>query len=304
MKWLFLYKSEQSQYVAHLTEFVEKLGVETIALPLEPKPAVAHAVKLHDALQTISRCIIFDWNNSSFDAIIQYAVGFSSGRGAIIMLCTDAQNEKDAKLCPWYVHKNMCFASFDDLCAAIKTNIDEYMRLDATFTARHRLFKRGIPLTADVAAQYVAKGDIETLALLLQAGIPVDSRDFNGTPLLCIAAREEQVKMVSYLLSMGADIDILSEDRGYSAVMDATQRVNADIVKILLDNGAKLDFISRDGQTVLILAVGANADDICNMLAAHGADMDVKDKMGMSAFEYAQLFKRKNLVELFKKYRL
>ena len=73
-------------------------------------------------------------------------------------------------------------------------------------------------------------------------------------------------------------------------------------VKVLVSHGANLNFISRDGQSVLVLAVGTGNAKVVELLAKYGADPDVKDQMGMSARQYAKLFKKPAMVEAFEKY--
>ncbi|MBQ3650337.1 MAG: ankyrin repeat domain-containing protein [Treponema sp.] len=100
----------------------------------------------------------------------------------------------------------------------------------------------------------------------------------------------------------GADIDAISSDRGYSPVMDAVWRKNFDITKYLISKGADLSFVSSDGQPILVLAVGNGNVDIVKILLENGADPDIKDSMGMSAREYALLFKKKPMIELMEKF--
>ena len=102
------------------------------------------------------------------------------------------------------------------------------------------------------------------------------------------------------IYELGADINASSDDRGYTAVMDAVWRGNEKITKYLISKGADLNTINKEGQTNLILAVGANRESLVQLLAENGADPDVKDMMGMSAYNYAVLFKKEKLVEILK----
>ena len=51
-----------------------------------------------------------------------------------------------------------------------------------------------------------------------------------------------------------------------------------------------------------MLAVGNGNVDIVKILLENGADPDIKDSMGMSAREYALLFKKKPMIELMEKF--
>ena len=166
--------------------------------------------------------------------------------------------------------------------------------------AKRDLLLKGIPFNADCFAQYLAKNKTEICNLFLEAEIDPNSRDDFGTPLLNIAVRNDNEDFVKKLLDAGAEIDAVSDDRGYTAVMDAVWRGNYDITKLLIEKGAELNTISKEGQSNLVLAVGADRVKICEILAKNGADPDIKDQMGMSAYGYATLFKKTEIVEILK----
>ena len=55
---------------------------------------------------------------------------------------------------------------------------------------------------------------------------------------------------------------------------------------------------NNSNQSILVLAVGIGKENICRILAEGGADPDIKDSMGMSAYEYAVLFKNEKIVKV------
>ena len=166
--------------------------------------------------------------------------------------------------------------------------------------AKKELMIRGIPFTADCFGQYLAKNKTEICNLFIEAEIDPNARDDFGTPILNLAVRNDNESFVKKLLDAGAEINSVSEDRGYTPVMDAVWRGNYEITKLLIERGAELNTISKEGQSNLVLAVGADRTKICEILAKNGADPDIKDQMGMSAYGYATLFKKTELVEILK----
>ena len=168
--------------------------------------------------------------------------------------------------------------------------------------SRKKLLDRGIPYTADCFGTYIAKNKPEVVHEFLAAGMSINSRDDLGTPMLNIACRNDNFDFVQMIYELGADINAISEDRGYTAVMDAVWRGNEKITKYLISKGADLNTINKEGQTNLILAVGANRESLVKLLAENGADPDVKDMMGMSAYNYAVLFKKQKLVDILEPY--
>ena len=168
--------------------------------------------------------------------------------------------------------------------------------------AKNKLLDRGIPYTADCFGTYIAKNKPEVVHEFLEAGMSINARDDLGTPMLNIACRNDNFEFVQMIFELGAEINAVSEDRGYTAVMDAVWRGNEKITKYLISKGADLNTINKEGQNNLILAVGANRESLVKLLAENGADPDVKDMMGMSAYNYAVLFKKQKLVEILTPY--
>lgn len=168
--------------------------------------------------------------------------------------------------------------------------------------ARNKLLKRGIPYTPDCFGTYIAKNKPEVVHEFLEAGMSINARDDLGTPMLNIACRNDNFEFVEMIFNLGAELNAVSEDRGYTAVMDAVWRGNEKITKFLISKGADLNTINKEGQNNLILAVGANRESLVRLLAENGADPDVKDQMGMSAYNYAVLFKKQKLVDILKPY--
>ena len=189
-----------------------------------------------------------------------------------------------------------------EMISYIKKQYHIISDVNAKRLAKKKLLNKGIPFTPDCFGTYIAKNKTQICNLFIQGGIDVDSRDENGTPMLNIAVRNDNEAFVSKLIELGADINVVSEDRGYTPVMDAVWRGNLDITKILVNKGAELTTINKEGQTNLVLAVGADKKDIVKILAKHGADPDIKDQMGMSAYGYATLFRKEKIVQILKSY--
>ncbi len=191
------------------------------------------------------------------------------------------------------------FSDLENLYNLLEKNLPKYIALEEKKNALKVLFEKGIPFTPDCFSFQIAKNALDICELFLKAGIDVNDRDSAGTPFLCYAARNGKLDMVQWLLENGADIDAVSQDRGYSAVMDAVWKSNIPMVEMLVSKGANLNFVSRDGQTALILATGSENLQICRILVENGADPSIKDRMGMSSIDYATLFKKEEILNLY-----
>jgi len=180
----------------------------------------------------------------------------------------------------------------------IRNNYAYIMNVAKKHEAEKSLLNKGIPFTVECFADYISKGKFEICRQFITAGMDINSRDNRGTPMLNIAVRTDKEEIVSWMIDNGAEINVISEDRGYSPVMDAVWRGNKEITKFLIEHGADLNTICKEGQSNLVIAVGAGKADIVELLAVNGANPDIKDAMGMSAYDYAVLFKKDDLTRI------
>jgi len=195
-----------------------------------------------------------------------------------------------------------CFSTEQKMAVVLNDDFSSLIRDERRSVSLNKLMCRGIPFTAASFADYIAKDNPDVCSLFLFAGIDVNARDDAGTPMLNVATRNGRQNMVVWLLENGADINAISRDRGYSAIMDAVWKKDEKLTALLVKKGADLSFISKEGLSILVLAVGIGSTAICRILAENGADPDVKDSMGMSAYEYAKLFKKEEIVSILEEF--
>jgi ankyrin repeat protein len=79
--------------------------------------------------------------------------------------------------------------------------------------------------------------------------------------------------------------------------MVASLNGHAEIVKLLAENGAKLDLKSNDGTSALIFASQNGNIEIAKLLLEKGANPDLKDNKGKTALDYAGNSDIKSLLE-------
>ena len=298
MKWLII--TDNDDINIKLKEFIissnKKDKVLTAAFTLE-------ALKANKKnLSDIAACIIYAENETEITAALGAGLstvfGFFASEDIpvltnIKLLYEDTLFGKDIGIgC-----KNE-----DDLINILKKKYNKLSDEASMRLSKKHLLDRGIPYTSDCFGTYIAKNKPEVVHEFLAAGMSINSRDDLGTPMLNIACRNDNFDFVQMIYDLGADINAVSEDRGYTAVMDAVWRGNEKITKYLISKGADLNTINKEGQNNLILAVGANRESLVKLLAENGADPDVKDQMGMSAYNYAVLFKKQKLVDILQPY--
>lgn len=191
------------------------------------------------------------------------------------------------------------FKTSDSLLGRLPGIVEKLRHEEQRNVAFNTLFVHGMPFTPDVFATFIAKNKMPECKLYFEAGMDLNAQTSEGVPMLNIAVRNECTAMVKWLDANGADLNQIAEDRGYTPIMDAVWKNNVELVEYFISRGVRLDAISRDGQSILVLAVGIGNAKICGLLARHGADFNIQDKMGMSALGYAKLFHKTEIVGLF-----
>ena len=116
----------------------------------------------------------------------------------------------------------------------------------------------------------------EIVKLLLDRGADPNRQDHNGWTALLKAAYQGNAKCIEILASHTK----LELDR---ALLVATLMERKDAVKVLLDNGAEVDFRASDGRTPLILAASKGNKEIVELLLHAGADASLTDQSGQTA---------------------
>lgn len=302
MKWLIISNSVEKTEAVH--SFLELCGkgedcVSDFMLNSSSKKLLPILEK-HDHY-----IVLFSLNpkdDMSSDSIIScrnsiiFTAAFCIGRKNKIFGAGDTNILCDAGIPP-----SVCFKNADMLLSLIRDSYNNLKTEQLQKDAHTYLFDCGMPFTPDAFAAYINKNDLDVCEKYITAGMDVNARTSDGTPMLNVAVRAENQECVEWLCKHGAYLNAMSEDRGYTAIMDAVWRGNKDLVQFFVEKGVNMNTVSKEGQTMLVLAVGAGRKDICEILAMHGENPYVPDAMGMSAYAYAKLFKQNEIVAIFEK---
>ena len=125
-----------------------------------------------------------------------------------------------------------------------------------------------------------------------------DKRD-ETTPLF-VASWSGYVPIVKLLLDAGADVNI-PDDYDTTPLIVASEEGHEEIVKLLLDNNADIDHMSRMHKTALMEASCGGFTRIVKLLLDRGADYTKKNKNNKTALDFAILYQKKDVINLFKK---
>lgn len=156
----------------------------------------------------------------------------------------------------------------------------------ASFTA---VDKKGSTVLHIAAESHRCNGDVSTVGLLLGKGIDIDVKDSHGKTPLNRAASSGIDEMVSELLRHGAQIEACNgtgvRPLHFAAKSLRACRLSFPTVQVLLDNGAEVNALDRDGRTALHWAVingqsrdvDLGRDPVIKMLLERGADPNIQD---------------------------
>ena len=137
------------------------------------------------------------------------------------------------------------------------------------------------PVDTDTAAKYrMAKYEAHADNLTTMATSQAK------TTALHIAAKESDVLAAGMLLDKGADINSVDKD-GWTPLHTAVKYRSKDVVQLLLDRHADVKTTSSDGRTPLHLAAQYDNDDATRLLIGKGAAIEATDSLFCTALHVA-----------------
>jgi ankyrin repeat protein/L-ascorbate metabolism protein UlaG (beta-lactamase superfamily) len=130
-----------------------------------------------------------------------------------------------------------------------------------------------------------AAGDTSIAGLLLEHGAVLDAIDDAGWTPLSMAALSS-IDMTRFLLEKGAAVNFkicthpepcTCQNNFMTPLHCAVQSGNVDIVKLLVERGAKINVQDEDGMTPLHSAIREGNQDIAMYILDKGAEIDMRD---------------------------
>ena len=78
----------------------------------------------------------------------------------------------------------------------------------------------------------------------------------------------------------------------------AAKNRHTPIAQLLIDKGADVNVRNEDGWTPLIKAASANLPEVTRVLLTHHADLDVVDRLDRTAWMYAGMAGREEILAM------
>lgn len=127
-----------------------------------------------------------------------------------------------------------------------------------------------------------ARGHRAVAELLLGKEMDFDARDALGRTALLMAAAEGSEETALWLLEMGADTNVQTDNSGETVMFHAALNGNAKLVKALIDRRVRPDCKGREGWSPLHAAVMRGDTTIVSLLIGGGCAVDPMDDRGFT----------------------
>lgn len=164
----------------------------------------------------------------------------------------------------------------------------------------------------------IKRDDPATITALLQRGFDPDTRDPDGMPGLYLAVREPSLKAAEALIAwpksnvevrtaqdesplmmaalkghlelarklIARDADV--NKTGWTPLHYAATNGHVAIISLLLEHHAYIDAESPNGTTPLMMAAHYGSPEAVKLLLEAGADPTLKNRLGLTAIDFAQ----------------
>lgn len=132
---------------------------------------------------------------------------------------------------------------------------------------------------------------------VLVFAVVANSAMLYGGEELRLAAREGKLAEVKKLVEGGTNINAVYGDNSWTAVMEAAEEGHNEIVQYLLSKGADPNIVNKAKWTALMYAADQEYAEVAASLIAGKADVNIKNIGGNNALLYAVAKKNAAIVE-------
>ncbi|KAK3169469.1 hypothetical protein OEA41_008852 [Lepraria neglecta] len=133
-----------------------------------------------------------------------------------------------------------------------------------------------------------AKSSKEVVSLLVKRNVDIEAKDYKRQTALCAAIRSGSLIIARYLLQRGADVEAkFNNDAGGTLLFDAAGRGHKSGVQLLLDEGANIEAINKNGDIALNVAVSRVGHSATQVLLEYHANPRHSNFHGSTALHLA-----------------
>lgn len=168
-------------------------------------------------------------------------------------------------------------------------------------SARTELEKRGYTYAESSFVECAKKGDIEAVKLFLDEKMNVNAVNQRGQTALIRAAEYQRTDVVNLLLEKGADVEFISGRYARTAMMEAAGAGNCVIIKQLAQKGADINAKDYESNTPLHFACIYGHIEAVRLLIDLGAKPDIQASgLGRTPMKIAETNGHTEIVQILK----
>lgn len=152
--------------------------------------------------------------------------------------------------------------------------------------------------TNRLLAHAAASGDLDTVIRCLKIGVDFNSPDSPAFTALKEPAKKGHLEIAKCLIKNGANPNAVLKFWPEPPLFGAALYGNAEMVELLIQNGADVNYKNDIGKTPIECAVRGGNIQIVKLLLAKGADPNVKDFRGRTLLRLAEIDGHQDIVRL------
>ena len=131
----------------------------------------------------------------------------------------------------------------------------------------------------------VENGNIEIIQFLLDSGAKVNIRDFQKRTPLMMMDGDATAEIFDRLIRYGAKVQLVDGEKNTVLQHFVENADNEDIVRLLVSHGINVDAVNKGGETALMVAAeNGNSADV-KVLLESGADVSKLSRDGKTAWD-------------------
>ena len=135
----------------------------------------------------------------------------------------------------------------------------------------------------------IGTGDCNTVRWLIEQGVDVNHCDKNGFTAVHIAAMQGNLDVVKLLKESGANIHVENNEGSYSVMLAAIGTGDCNTVRWLIEQGVDVNHCDKNGFTAVLNAAQQGNLDVLKLLKESGANIHVQNEMGDNSIMSASI---------------
>lgn len=144
----------------------------------------------------------------------------------------------------------------------------------------------------------IKRNDMETMRKLLADYAMNPNTTYEGQTLLSYAVAEPTPEMAQLLIAAGADPNRRNKSDNIYPLLYVFRNNKQPFIRLLLDNGARLDLLDNDEKTLLHLAAEESVNHFASSIIEKGANVNALDKDGRTPLHIAVEKGKAQFIEL------